>query len=84
MVEGGLVPGSGVVALRALTGEVIGRFVAGVAGLAVGGAQRGMVEGGLIPGGGVVAQRALPGEVIGGFFAGMAGLAVGSLQRRHG
>ena len=59
MVEIDRGPAAGVVALRALAGEVIGRALAGVAGLAIRGADRSMIKGCARPGGGGVALRAL-------------------------
>jgi hypothetical protein len=53
VVETGIVPGAGVVALRALPIEVIGGFILGVAGLAV--REPGMLKGGAFPGIGAMA-----------------------------
>ena len=74
VIECSPTPGIGIVTLRALTGEVIGRTVCRMAGLAV--RLAGVVEDGAAPGIGVMAQRALPGVVISRPSRSMAGLAV--------
>src|SRR5512140_3630432 len=52
VAKGNRGPARGVMALRALAREVIGRALAGMAGLAIRGANRSMVEGRTRPGGG--------------------------------
>jgi len=76
VIECSPTPGIGIVTLRALTGEVIGRTVCRMAGLAV--RLAGVVEDGAAPGVGVMALRTLPGEMVGRSPVGVAGLAVGS------
>jgi len=76
VIECSPTPGIGIVTLRALTGEVIGRTVCRMAGLAV--RLAGVVEDGAAPGVGVMALRTLPGEMVGRSPVGVAVLAVGS------
>jgi hypothetical protein len=74
MAECGVTPTTGVMAIRALSAEVIGRLVAAVAGLTV--RLAAVIELGVLPTAGVVAGRALTAEVVGGFVAAVAGLAI--------
>jgi hypothetical protein len=73
MAEAGILPGTGVVTLRALTAVVVVGTV--VAGLAV--SQPGVTEAGILPGAGAVALRTLAAEVVGWPIVGVAGLAIG-------
>ncbi len=77
MVESGIRPGAGVVAGRALAVEMVGRFIIGVTGNAVGGAGCGVIKGGIRPRAGVVASRALAVIMVGWFVLGVTANAVG-------
>ena len=74
VVEGRILPATGIVATRALAAVMVGRFVATVAGLAV--RLSLVIEAGRLPGIGVVTARTLAAVVVGRFIFGVTGLAV--------
>ena len=77
VIERSALPCRGVMALRALSCEVVGWFVVHMARLAVGRSHSLVIESAVAPRRGVMALCTLPFEVVGWFVVHMARLAVG-------